>query len=467
MSSQRVPEPRTHSHRAPTTPGLPPGPRYRTPFGFLAALKRDSLGFFREAARHGDFVCVRFPPFKTFIAYHPDDVQRILRDNHRNYWKGQLIEKFKRVAGEGLVFSDGELWKRQRQLAQPAFARDRIDAMAGMIGEVTARTLDGWEKRALPGEPLEMMPEISRLTLEIVARALFGTDFREKREGFSDAVTRALDYVDHLMGSFVPLPEWVPTKANRHGARATRDIDRFVHEIIAARQRSGAASDSPDLLSYLLAARDAEGGRGMDAKQLRDEMVTFLVAGHETTAVALTWTTYLVARHPAVAERLHEEVDRVLGDRIPGAEDLESLDYVRMVFEEAMRLYPPAPNTVRQAFEDDELGGYRMPAGLSVSVSQYVTHRHPEFWEDPERFDPERFRADRVEARHPFAYFPFGGGPRACVGKRLAMLEGQLILAMIAQRFRLTQREDRIVGMAPIITLRPADPVWMEMSIRH
>jgi cytochrome P450 len=205
----------------------------------------------------------------------------------------------------------------------------------------------------------------------------------------------------------------------------------------------------------------------MDDKQLRDEMVTFLVAGHETTSVALSWTGYLISRHRHVGERLEDELDSVLGGRVPTKDDLENLPYVRMVFEEAMRLYPPVWGTIRQAYEDDEIGGHKLPAGMTVSVSPYVTHRHPEFWDEPEHFDPERFTPDKISARHPLAYFPFGAGPRACVGRHFAMLEGQLILAMLLQRFRLWPTQRAEVRLRPLVTLRPDGPILLRFEARH
>jgi cytochrome P450 len=453
--------------------GHPPGPRFATPFGFLRTMKRDMLEFVTNLSKYGDFVCVRVPPLKTYFAFHPDDVQRVLRDNHHNYWKGPLVGKLKRIAGEGLIFSDGELWKRQRQLVQPAFQRQRVDAMSVMISDATERALEGWEQRSRTGATFDLLHELSGLTLEVVSRSLFGTAFREGREEFGDAVTRALSYADHLMGTFVPTPMWFPSAANRRGVRASRDLDRFVWRIIDEKRRARSEEEAPDLLSFLLRATNDSEAPTSDAasrarsQQLRDEMVTFLVAGHETTAVALSWTAYLLVRHPEALEQLEAEVDTVLAGRTPTPEDLPNLGTVRRVFEEAMRLYPPAWSTTRSSFEDDELGGYRVPGGSGVAVSMYVTHRHPDVWDRPERFEPDRFTAERVAARHPFAYFPFGGGPRACVGKQFAMLEGQMILAMLVQRFRLERADDRDVAPEPILTLRPADPIWMRFTPRQ
>jgi cytochrome P450 len=450
------------------TGGAPPGPRFRTPFGFLAALKRDPLGLLMSCReQYADFVCIRFPPLKTYAAFHPDHVQQILRDNHKNYYKGDLFHKFKRIAGEGLVFSDGELWKRQRQIVQPAFRRERVDRLAGMIVETTARKLEELEVRSREQDVHDLFEEISSLTLEIIASALFGSDFRDRIDSFSDAVTRGLEYADDLMYSFILPPKWLPTPSNLRGRRATRDLDQHIHALVEQRRAQGDRGDGPDLLSHLLAAtRGENGAAAMDDKQLRDEMVTFLVAGHETTAVALAWTGYLVSRHRHVGERLEEEIDGVLGGRAPCLEDLPRLPYVRMVFEESMRLYPPAYATSRQAYEDDEVAGHTLRAGMSVTVSTYVTHRHPDFWPEPEHFDPERFTAREVAARHPMAYFPFGAGPRACVGRHFAMLEGQLILAMLLQRFRLRPTGRTEVHPRPMVTLRPAEPVRLAFEPR-
>jgi cytochrome P450 len=267
------------------------------------------------------------------------------------------------------------------------------------------------------------------------------------------------------MNHFITPPIVIPTPANRRGGKAIAKLDRIVTRIIDNRRRSG--EERNDLLAMLLAARDAETNAAMDDRQLRDEMVTFLVAGHETTAVALSWTWYLLSQNPDAERRLHAEVDEVLGDRLPTVDDLKDLPYTRMVLEESMRLYPPVWATSREPYEDDEVGGVRLPAGTTVTLSQYVTHRDPAFWPEPERFDPERFNPERSAERPEYAYFPFGGGPRRCVGQQFAMMEGQIALAMISRRLRLRLVPGHPVEPDPILTLRPRHGVAVTLQSRR
>lgn len=451
--------------KAATAGGEAPGPRFATPFGFLAAMRRDPLGFLEGCRRtYGDVVQIRFFPWRGFFFAHPRDVRHILQENHRNYWKGIVFAKLKRIGGEGLVFSDGELWRRQRQLAQPAFHRDRIAAMASMMTDATAAMLDRWRAVAAAQRPLDVAAEMSRLTLEIVATALFGTALGEDEDEFRRAVSGGLTYANHVVNHFFAVPLFIPTSANRRGRRAIASLDRIVWKIVAERRRDG--RDRGDLLTMLINARDAETHETMTDQQLRDEAVTFLVAGHETTAVALSWTWHLLARHPDAERRLHTEVDAVLGRRVPTLADLGELRYARMVIEESMRLFPPVWATNRQAYGDDVVGGQTVRRDETVTVSPWVTHRHPAFWEEPDAFDPERFTPERSAARPEYAYFPFGGGPRRCIGNQFAMMEAQLILTMTAQAFRLAAVPGHPVEPDPILTLRPRHGVLMTLHPR-
>jgi cytochrome P450 len=447
--------------------GEAPGPRFATPFGFLAVMRRDPLRFLEECRRtYGDVVQIRFFLWRSFVFARPCDIRHILHENHRNYWKGVVFAKLKRIGGEGLVFSDGDLWRRQRQLVQPAFHRDRIAAMTSMMTDTTAALLDRWRVVAAAGQPVDVAAEMSRLTLGIVARALFGTALGEDEDDFRSAVSGGMEYSNHLVNHFFALPLAIPTRANRRGRHAIARLDAIVWKIIGERRRD--VRDRGDLLSMLINARDAETNETMTDRQLRDEVVTFLVAGHETTAVALAWTWHLVAQHAAVERRLQAEVDTVLdGGRVPTLADLAELRYTRMVIEESMRLYPPVWGTMRQAYDDDVVGGQLVRKDETVTVSPWLTHRHPDLWERPEEFDPERFTADRSAARPDYAYFPFGGGPRRCIGNQFAMMEAQLILAMTVQAFRLQAVPGHSVEPDPILTLRPRHGVWMTLRPRE
>jgi cytochrome P450 len=444
------------------------GPEYRTVLGFLADMRRDPIACVMEQWRqYGDAVEIRFgfpSSWKSFMFFHPDDVKHVLQEHHRNFSKGIVFAKLKRIAGEGLVFSDGELWRRQRQLIQPAFHRERIAVMADMMVESTTEMLERWTVHARTNRPLDAAAEMSKLTLDIVSKALFGTDLGDDTDEFAGAVTAAMSYANHLMNHFITPPLFVPTRANRQGRQAIARVDRVVWRIIEQRRREGTARH--DLLGMLISARDAETNQAMDDKQLRDEVVTFLVAGHETTALALSWAWHLLAQHPDAERRLHEQVDAVPRDGAVTIADLAALPYARMVLEESLRLYPPAWATSREARAADVIGGLSVPARATITLSPYVTHRHPGFWDDPERFDPERFTPERSAERPELAYFPFGGGPRGCVGRQFAMLEGQIVLALVARRFRLHSVPGHPVEPNPILTLRPRYGLMMTLEPR-
>src|SRR5215468_4300564 len=422
------------------------GPCFRTVLGFLAAFRREPLGFLtRSWHTYGDAIEIRFrfpSHWRSYVFVDPDAVRHVLQENHRNYSKGVVFQKLKRLAGEGLVFSDGDLWRRQRQLIQPTFHRERIAAMTDMMVDTTAEAFDRWA-RASSGRAFDLAAELSKLTLEIVSRALFGTDLADEKDEFAAAVTAALEYANYITNHFMPPPLFVPTRANRAGRAAIARIDRIVWKVIEQRRRAGV--ERHDLLGMLISARDAETNTAMDDKQLRDEVVTFLVAGHETTAVALSWACHLLSQHPSIEQRLHDEIDGAIGRRAPSLAELGNVPYGRMVLEEAMRLYPPVWGTIREARAEDHVGGLSVPAAAALTLSPWITHRHPRFWDDPERFDPERFTPERSAERPDFAYFPFGGGPRGCVGRQFAMIEGQIILTMLAQRFRLRAVAKQVV----------------------
>ncbi len=436
-------------------PRAAPGPRGHALLGSLPAYRQGRLRFFTDTAReYGGVVRVRLGPRVIHLVSHPDGIKHILQDNHRNYRKGERYDRLVPVLGRGLLTSEGEFWLRQRRLAQPAFHRQRLGAFATIMTEATAAMLARWEREAWRGQPLDIAAEMMRLTFAIVGRTLFSADVSGEADAVGQALTIALREADRRIRSTIPLPERLPTARNRRVREAIRTLDGVVYNLIAAR-RDGRDAREGDLLAMLLAARDEETGEGMSDRQLRDEVMTIVLAGHETTANALAWTWYLLSQHPEAEEHLRAEVATALSGRTPGIEDLAALSYTRMVIEEAMRLYPPAWAVGRTALVDDEIGGYRIPAGKTVVLSPYVTQRLPQFWDDPERFAPERFRPERVAARPRFAYFPFGGGPRLCIGNGFAMLEAQLIVAMVAGRYRLRLVPGQRVEPEPMVTLRP------------
>ncbi len=441
----------------------PPGPRHLKALALLPRLKRDPLGTARHlASTYGDLVCSRIGAARTYVVFHPNHVEHVLQRNHRNYVKGFLIGRTKVLVGEGLFSSDGERWRRQRRLIQPAFHHQRLRPLIHIMTEEIGRTLDGWQFRGRSGEPFDLAAEMHRLTLEVVGRALFGTELAADAAGFGAAALQALGFVSERAMSAFPPPLIVPTPRNLRFRRARRALDALVYRIVA--RRRAAAGNAADLLGLLLAARDEETGEAMSDRQLRDEVFTFVLAGHETTALALTWAWYLLGGHPAVDERLRGEVTTVLRQRTPGPEDLPALAYTRMVLEEAMRLFPPLWAFPRQAIAEDVLGGHRVARRGVIAVVPWLTHRLPAFWPHPERFEPERFAPERTRERPRWAYLPFGGGPRQCIGEDFAMTEAVLALAMTAQRYRVTLVPDRAVVPEVRTTLRPRSGLWVTAS---
>ena len=439
----------------------PPGKRYPTPFHFFYAGRRDPLAFLRWAAReYGDVVRFDAWPFIIHVLYHPDHIKHVLQDNNRNYWKGSLVGRVKPLIGEGLFTSEGDFWRRQRRLAQPAFHRQRIESFATIMSSAGARMLDDWETAAAEGTPIDLMEHMSRVTLRVVGQALFGVDLIGEAAGVGRAMLAALQFVSEEAFSLFQSVLILPTPRNLRFRRARAELDRVVFGIIDRRRRGdGAGGD--DLLAMLMEACDEESGEGMSDRQLRDEIMTFVLAGHETTAVTLAWACLLLAQHPEVGEQVRREVSSVLDGRTPVLADLPRLELTRRVIDETLRLYPPVAVISRETFAADEIGGYAIPAKSGVMVSPYITHRHPAFWCDPERFDPERFTPEQVAARPRFAYFPFSGGPRLCIGNEFALMEAQILLAMIMQRYRVEVAPGHTVQHEIRVTLRPHQPMLM------
>jgi len=427
----------------------------------------EQLKILPAAARdYGPVVGFRFRKRIALVLLDdPAHIRYVLRTNNRNYLKSNQYELVKLVVGDGLIASEGDFWRRQRRLVQPAFHRRRIAGLVSLMAAETERTLARWSDSSWgQGEPFDIVQEMTDLTLRIISKTLFGPAADRHLERISDALSVLDRHLDRKTATFISLPQWAPTPANLRYRRALADLHGVIHEAIDEHKRSGQRGD--DLLSMLLEARDERTGEGMDDKEMRDETMTLLFAGHETTTVALSWTWWLLGTHPEAESRLHEELDGVLADRLPSFEDLPDLPYTRMVFQEAMRLYPPAWVMSRRPLKDDEVGGYRIPAGSTVLISPYVTHRNPRYWDSPEVFDPERFLLQRSAGRPEFAYLPFGGGPRKCIGDHFAMTEGVLILATIAQRYHLLPVPEHPVEPQPLLTLKPKRGILVSLQKR-
>jgi len=450
MSAGAAPEP----HAAPDPAGLPapPGPRRGLPFAQLAAFRRDPTGYLtRLHGAHGDVARFRFGPRRLYLLAHPDLIRDVLVTRHRNFIKSLALQRSRVLLGNGLLTSEGPLHLRQRRLAQPAFHRESIAALAADMAGYAAQTADGWRA----GAELDVVREMNRMTLAIAAKTLFGADVQGEAEAVARALTTALEMFKRLTNPLGMLLDRLPVPGTLRIRRAREALDATVYGIIDRRRRSG--EDRGDLLSMLLAARDVEGdGGGMTDLQLRDEALTIFLAGHETTANALAWTWHLLALHPDAEAMLHAEVDSALGGRLPTAADLPRLAFTRAVLAESMRLFPPAWVVGRQPLEDFAAGGYRIAAGAVVMMSPWVVHRDPRWWPDPERFDPGRWTPEAEAALPRFAYFPFGGGPRKCIGEGFAWMEGVLALATLARRWRLRHVPGSRVTAHPTITLRPA-----------
>jgi cytochrome P450 len=447
----------------------PPGPRNLSPLGSTPALQRDTIRFASEIwHRYGDVVHFRFLFWPAYALYHPDHVKQVLQENHRNYNKAFFNMKVissSSLFGNGLFTNDGESWLHQRRLMQPSFHRKRLASFGSPMTEATVAMLERWQRTAPSDTPLDIPVEMMRLTQRIVGLALFTIDLSDE----VDTVGRTFTAIGPLLSKYANLPFpplWVPTPRNRRVQAGVNTLNTVVYAIINERRKRPVDTNTGDLLSMLLSARDEETGEGMSDQQLRDEVMTLLLAGHETTATALTWTWYLLSQHPEVERRLHAELDTVLGGQLPTVEHLDVLPYTRMVIQEAMRLYPPVFGFSRHAISEDEIGGYRIRANSVIFVSQYCTHRHPAFWEEPEVFDPERFTEERSAGRPRFAYFPFGGGPRQCIGSAFALMEAQLVLATVAQRYALRLVPGHPVEPQVLLTMRPRYGLLMTLHPR-
>ena len=448
------------------TAQVPPGPRGNVVLGSIGDIYRDRLRFVLDVAgTYGDVARYRVAHMRMYQVSSPEGVGRILHDNHRNYSKDvATFGTLRLFLGNGLFTSDGDFWRRQRRLAQPAFHRRRVAAFGGLMTDATLEMLDHWRPLADRGQPLDVGAEFSHLTMEVVTRALFSTSVEGDISTIGRAIATLLDDVTfRFTFPFYP-PLKVPTPRNRRFLAARATLDEIVYGIISGRRRNPGEHD--DLLALLMEARDEDSGEGMSDKQLRDEVITLFVAGHETTANALTWASYLLSTHVDVARRLKAEVDEELEGRVPTASDVANLPYTRMVIDETLRLYPPAWITNRRAIEDDMVSGYQIPAGAIVSISPYVTHRDPALWENPEGFDPDRFSLERSAGRPHYAYFPFGGGPRQCIGKGFALMEATLVLALLYQRCKMHLVPGRKVETEALATLRPRYGMWMRAHPR-
>jgi cytochrome P450 len=422
---------------------------------------RDSLAFITRCRDYGDVVRARFFYVTAYFLYNPDDIEAVLSTNAKNFIKSMTLRSnfFQRLVGNGLVTSEGEFWRRQRRLAQPAFHRQRISGYGEVMVEFAQRALLSWQAN----ETRDIHRDMMRLTLEIVVKTLFNADVSRD----ADSVGQILSQIVKPFSSQATL-KWIldnrlPTRGHRRFNRVTAEMDKIVYRIITERRGSG--YDQGDLLSMLLQAHDEDGSQMTD-KQLRDEVMTLFLAGHETTALALSWAWYLLATNPECERRFHDELDNVLGGELPTVSNLVSLKYTEKIAKEAMRLYPPAYGIGRQPINDCEIGGYSIPAGSQVLMFPWATHRDPRFFPNPDRFQPDRWNNEFVSQLPRYAYFPFGGGPRACIGNYFAMMEIVLLLATIGQRYYFSLVPEHPVSLLPAMSLRPREGIKVVVHSR-
>lgn len=440
---------------------LPPTPRGHFLVGNILEMVRDPMFCASRFARElGDVFRVRVGPLTFYMLVHPDAIEQVLRRDHRKFIKDKGTRLLRRVLGDGMLTSEGELWRRQRRLAQPAFQQEAIQSYGGTMVHAASGLIDQWR----PGQTRDVHAEMTRLTMEIAAQTFLGTSVADKADLVGKAMRDVMEYFSSLL-VLVPLVRWLPTPGNLRFWRACRKLDQVFYETIAERRRSSPNTAGNDLLSRLLAARDEDGGQLID-KELRDEMVTLFLAGHETTAIALTFSFYLLALHPDAEARMVAELEEVLEGRPPTIEMLPRLRYTEWIVKEAMRLYPPAPNIGREALEDIEISGYRIPRGSQISLVQWVTQRDPRWFDNPEEFRPERWDNDLARRLPRCAYFPFGDGPRICIGNLFAMMEAVLILATVAQRYRLALEPDYKLDILFSVTIRPRHGLPMVLHER-
>ncbi|HEY9721655.1 MAG TPA: cytochrome P450 [Oscillatoriaceae cyanobacterium] len=437
---------------------MPHRPRPWLPWEPLLAFRRDPLAFLSALAQQGPVARFHVGPRAIVLLSRPELFRELLVTRQRQFVKSGALRRSKRVLGEGLLTSEGDAHLRQRKLIQPAFHRQRIAGFAETMAEEATAAIAGGRS----GETFDLNGAVLRLTLGIVARTLFSTDVSGEAAAIESAIDDLLELFDTVTLPFSDLLQRLPTATNRRAWRSLAYLEALVYRLIAARRAENAERD---LLGMLVAAHDPESG-GMDDRQVRDEVLTLFLAGHETTANALSWTCFLLAQHPDVAARMAAEVDAVLGGRAPAFEDLPRLAYTEQVFAEGMRLYPPGWAIARQAIEATTLGEAPIPRGSIVIASPYVLHRSPEFFPDPLRFDPERFSPAAKAARPAFTYCPFGGGIRGCIGEPFAWMEGVIVLATIAQRWRLELEPGHPVVPQPLVTLRPKHGMRMRVLPR-
>jgi cytochrome P450 len=446
------------SRPIPVHPGLPI-------VGNTLEYLRDPLAFLRRLQRdygHQRMVCINVGGRITTLMLKPEETKQVIQENNRNYGRGKSFAILREFLGNGLLTSEGDFWRRQRRLAQPAFHRQKLAILAEIMIEEAVVWVDRLEKSAA-NDPVNFSAATIDVTLRIVTRTLFGSSLGDQLDGLSSALANLNHVANNAVINPIRLPKWVPTPDNRSFEKATQKVNNLIFGIIESRRKTGETRD--DLLDMLLRATDDETGEGMSDAQLRDEMVTLFTAGHETTATSMAWTLYLLAQHPEVVKRAKVEIKATLGQRNrPSADDLRAMPYLSQIISESLRLYPPAWIMSRLSLGPDRFGDYVLESNRGVLVSPYVLHHDPDNWPDPERFNPDRFAPEQSKERHPYAFLPFGGGPRLCIGNQFALMEMQALLTVLLHRFDLRPMPGLRITTQPLITLRPKQAVHIYLD---
>jgi len=425
---------------------LPPTPR-----GTVRELVRNPLSYFLSIThQYGDIVCYRPAPDPAYLINHPNYIHHVLVDKHRNYSKETYSNQaFKQIIGEGLINLEGDAWMRQRRLMQPAFHHTRLEKLDSLIVQATLDMLERWQGLYQQSQPVDVAREMAALTMTITSRALFGVDLGDEVKAIGEIINEVANLTEKPRDPRLQ--------------QAVREFGAVVERIIHLRHRD--FKDQGDLLSSMMTAHDEVSGARLSDLQLKNEVMGLLLAGHETTANALTWTIYLLSQNLWASDRLRHEVGQVLNLRRPSGSDLANLPYLRQVLDESLRLFPPAWIIGRRAIMEDEIGGYHVPAGTVIAICIYTLHRHPGFWENPDQFDPDRFTSERSADRNRYAYIPFSIGPRQCIGNTFGLLEASLVLTCIAQRFELHSLPGIDIQPQPLFVLRPNRDLLMSLHL--
>lgn len=444
---------------------IPGPPWYSVPYKIFRARRNPLDAIAREINEHGDIVRFEIGPINVYFVAHPDHINHILVKNSQNYSRLTVDYLAMRpVLGQGLVTTDGPVWQKQRQALQPEFHKQKINALVQKISATTETVLSSWNKRLAKNKTMDMATEMADLALRIAANALFGVDSSVFPTAFSEAAVFVNRYADQNATQLFKIPSQFPTSRNLRFRKALKVLDSVVYKIIHDHRHNG---DYDDLVSMMINTADPGSGKYLNDREIRDQALTILITGHETSANALAWTLFLLSKHPDIAKRVQAEVDTLRGSELPVLEQIKKLDYLKRVLQESMRLYPPVWSISRQALANDVLGDYSLPKNAYLYISFYAIHHHPKYWQDAERFNPDRFLPEQIEKQHRYAYLPFGAGPHLCIGRDFAMLEMQIILSMVLQRYQLELVPGSRIEAEPLITLRPKYGMHMLVNERN